>query len=806
MPNQPNPHRRTKKSIHKNIHNHCFVIPLSRFLPPMHFILKTARILLIVILGTVAHSAFAQEGLNPKDEKNMVSAKKALKDKNWKKALKLAGKGIEKDKSIAEWWYIQSVAQYELSQTEKYKNSDENYFKEAVKSAVKATDKDPDKWYYPDYENTMKSIVSINNTEAMSNYAQRRFAKAIQMYRNSYQLTGDTIALAMLGMSYWGDKKYSDAVRIYQQVTNMNYGAFVQGIMPQTYVREPFEDLSNYYIENKYIDSARRITETGLQIFPKNIVLLRNEKEMLLSELHQASKEGFDVNYRDIVNKALEFFSNDTFFLYQQNIYYLTRMKNATRNKPYSGVEILFNEFYDAKKSAVSAGVKNPTDKFLQADSTLFLFQCLDYYLRTGVSSSSAYFFKRFYATQFKYPEFTEALAEKLLNNPPDDVSKKLLTMLYADAREDYPKNKNIPKYRLAFFKKWMTQPQRYSDLSNILTLNEAVIADFPADKTLKTTYRGNLLRVIDSSLYAGKMYDAWSYMFKLKNEFGNSLETEKLQYKLSVADFEKRYSQTRIYYKTEKGKKTALTGWNGNSQYCETGELPDSTLTKVLHRINYFRQNAGIIAPMALSMDRVQKCQEAAVMFAPKGIFTRVPTAETHQCYTPGAAEAALTAQAILESNPAQCVTIFMNDEKSQELINRRSILNPASLYTGFGSAENNSVFWLLDLGEVADSNYYKTHFVAWPAAGYTPKMLAFSKWSFSIAADLTGAMVTIKNNKGAIVPAEVTQYPLKGMLLNTLIMDTKIEPAAIKAGEYFEVTVELKNKKKYSYRVNFF
>jgi hypothetical protein len=133
-------------------------------------------------------------------------------------------------------------------------------------------------------------------------------------------------------------------------------------------------------------------------------------------------------------------------------------------------------------------------------------------------------------------------------------------------------------------------------------------------------------------------------------------------------------------------------------------------------------------------------------------------------------------------------------------------SILNPEALDMGFGSAENNSVFWLLDISGAPDSVYYQTHYVAWPPAGYSPSMLFFKKWNFAMAADLTGSMITIKdkNNNDIVFGATVKSIP--GMLLNNLVIDTDLDPKRVKPGDFYDVTVVMKNNKTYKYRITLF
>jgi hypothetical protein len=758
---------------------------------------KLLKSILCAAAILAANQSFAQD-------KNVIKAKQAMARKNWKQSYAMAEKAVEKDKNATEWWYIKAASAYELSNFEKLKGGKINYPKESVKAAVKAREKDKNNRYYDTYQMWMVNITAANNKDAMSNYSSGRYSRAIQMYRSSFDLTGDTIAYGMLGMSYLKDRQERDGIKILKQVAVWNFGAWANGSSKSTWMREPFEELSNYYLKNKFRDSASMYTEMGLQVFPKNTLLKNNARLMMEQDLTAASKKGYNQDYIAVVNKALSFFPDDSLFLYAQTYYYISRLNHLTRSKPYDEAKSTLIEFYTVKNQAVKAGVVNSYDDFLIGDSVAFLFKCLDYFLRRNNNNAIAFSFSQWYPAQTK-TELTETKYEELLKSPPANISRKLLTILYAHAREDYPKNKKIMQYRLDFFNQWLAKSKSKNEMVLQQDMAEALVLDYPKDLKLAAAMQSLISKNIDSAIKDGSMYTAWKNFHKL-NKYGiKGKSVDELNARLSAADFKIRYAGTRIDYSTVKGIKKANTGWNGNSLVCDAGRLPDSTLSKVLDRLNYFRANAGVITPMTLSLDRVRKCQEAATMFAPKGIFSREPKRETHECFTTGAAEAAANSQAILESNPAQCVTIFMDDKKSEELVNRLSVLHPGSNYVGFGSAENNSVFWLLDLEEAADTQYYKNNFVAWPNK-QCPKMLMFKRWSFSIAQDVNGAKVLIKDKTGAEVKAGSAEYPLKSMMLNTLVITPEIQTANIAAGDYFDVVIELKNKKKYNYRITVF
>jgi len=732
-------------------------------------------------------------------------AKKYLELKAWAKAQSMAAKEVTKDKNAAEWWYIKASAEYEMSRMDKYRGGKVNYLRECAKSAIKARQKDEAGKYLDDYQVWMKGITIQNNKEAMAAFAQASYARSIQMFRNSFLLTGDTIAYGMLGLSYVKDKQELEGVKIMKTVANWNFDAWSAGNCPGSYVREAFEVLSNFYISKNNADSALEYTTMGLQVFPLNLILKKNARFLLSNEIDAKSLMGYNADYIEAVNRALGYFPADTQFLYAQNFYFLRKIGNLSSAKPWNEATDAVLQFYKLKSRAVSSGVVNSTDQFLIKDSTAFLFKLLDYFLRRNNPATIAFCFRQWYPVQMKLPAMDEAVYENLLKSPPDNISRKMVSILFADAREDYPKNKKITQYRLDYFNRWTAKPVRRAELYLQQEMCDALNSDFPADKKLKSALQQLLWNCTDSAIAEATMYTAWKYLNRMLNDFPAAPKLSELHLRVAKADFKNRYFETRIGYSTVKGIKIPNTGWNGNSKTCTPGSLPDTTLYKVVDRINYFRQNAGIKTAMVLNREQTEKAQAAATMFAPKGIFTREAKPATHACYSQDAAEAALHAQAILEPNPAQCVTVFMDDKKSDEMINRRAILNPAGRQMGFGCAENNSVFWLLDLRPNPDSAYYKTHFVTWPSR-FCPKMLLMDKWSFSMDADLKDATVSITDESGAKVDAVVSLQAAPQLKLQTLVFKPAVDMGEKAAGTTWKVKVTLKNKKVYDYSVSSF
>lgn len=765
---------------------------------------KNTKVLFCLLFLTTAWPVFV---FSQDYSSELKKARQNYTAKKYTKVFSTAEKVLAKSKKNPEWYYLKAASCYYLSNDPRYSENKKYSFREATKTAAQAITRDSIRLVYPRYEQVMKEITEKNNKEAVTLYYQKSYARAALLYKSSFQLTGDTIAFGMIGMSYWNDKKERDALPYLKMFVNWNYNAALENTSPKTYMREPFEILTEYYVNKEQSDSAMRFAEMGLTVFPLNKKLKAELKKLLLQNLEISASKGINPEFIGIVNKALGFFPDDSLFLYNQNVYYLSNIQRLTDRKLWGPADSMVYSFLSAKTERINLGVKNGYDNFLLRDTLGMYGALFDYFIRTNTQHAAVYFFKQWYLKANRRKVYDANLAEYLLKSPPDRISRRLINMLYKDAEEQFPQNTKIRNYRLAYFEKWNSLPKHgYTELDLLTDMNVEVYNDFPANKKVSEALKNNYLKGIDSALFRDNMYKAWEKYYDCSNYFDmNAMPALKL--KMAKIDFWLRYYNTRIgYVKNSSGTKVANTGWNGNSKTCEYGELPDSTLFKVLDRLNYYRQNAGVMYPMQFDAERVQGCQEAAVMFAPKGIFTAEPTQQTHTCYTELAAQMAAVGQGVLESNPAQSVNVLMKDAKSTQLFNRLSVLNPVADNMGVGAAENNTFFVIGYKGVLPDSTYYQNHPVTWPPAGYVPNMLVFPKWSFSIARNVKEAKLTVTDAKGKEVPVETEVSGFDNLMIKTLIFTPQIDYKTMKEGDFFTVTVTLADKKKFQYRVTIF
>jgi hypothetical protein len=499
---------------------------------------------------------------------------------------------------------------------------------------------------------------------------------------------------------------------------------------------------------------------------------------------------------------------NNEYFLQSQNNYFVQKLNYLLSRNDLSEAKLFDSAFYQTKKSLVLKGCKSKNDEFLLADSAAFVNACLKTFMEKNNSNAIIFYFYKWYPITYKTQQINEKGLEAILKNPPTFISRRLLYSLYNHAVSAYPKNANFKEYRFQAYSNWLKSDITGSTWDYLFKWNDGLVKDFPTRKIALLADREKLLvKAIDTFTLYGKMETVWGFYQLLKKEYPKNLLLDSLNKKIALKDFEVRYKNTRIYSYKRNNETLAATGWKGISKRCEAGEMPDSTIEKVTDRINYFRTAAGVRDLVRFSQDKGELCQEASVMYAPVGVFTREPTPETHICFTQGAAEAARYAQVVKDNNPAIAATVLVSDQKSQELYNRQYMLAPNAKYFGFGASENNSVFWMVAPGEkLADSSYYQKNFISWPPQGYCPSMLMFEKWSFSMYGDLKDAKIEISSPhiSKMTVSGHVELSPM--LPFSTLVFEPNIrrtEFQMLPNGEKIDIKITLKNKKVYSYSV---
>ncbi len=737
----------------------------------------------------------------------------AIQTKRYEKAIGICEKGIAKDRSLIELNYIKAWAEFEIAKSSKDPNEVRTNTKNVLRSLERAEKKDETLEFKTKYQWLYRDYSKFYMIEALDQYNRDRFANALPLFQTCYDLSKDTIAFTHIGLCHWFLKENAKAGPYLTKAAVMMYGAWQDSVNSKyhkhTYNIKVYQELANYYANEKKEDSSFFYVEMGLDMFPKDIKLTRTIVKVIDKKVREMQQEvGLNAEVLRWINRGLSYEINNEYFLQSQNNYFVQKLNYLLSRNDLSEAKLFDSAFYQTKKSLVLKGCKSKNDEFLLADSAAFVNACLKTFMEKNNSNAIIFYFYKWYPITYKTQQINEKGLEAILKNPPTFISRRLLYSLYNHAVSAYPKNANFKEYRFQAYSNWLKSDITGSTWDYLFKWNDGLVKDFPTRKVALLTDREKLLvKAIDTFTLYGKMETVWGFYQLLKKEYPKNLLLDSLNKKIALKDFEVRYKNTRIYSYKRNNETLAATGWKGISKRCEAGEMPDSTIEKVTDRINYFRTAAGVRDLVRFSQDKGEFCQEASVMYAPVGVFTREPTPETHICFTQGAAEAARYAQVVKDNNPAIAATVLVSDQKSQELYNRQYILAPNAKYFGFGASENNSVFWMVAPGEkLADSSYYQKNFISWPPQGYCPNMLMFEKWSFSMYGDLKDAKIEVSapHISKMTVSGHVEQSPM--LPFSTLVFDPNIrrtEFQMLPNGEKIDIKITLKNKKVYSYSV---
>ncbi len=760
---------------------------------------------------------------------SIIESKSAIESKKYSKALKKITKGLEKDKKLVELNYLKAWAEFEMALEEEESKEQQRAYRGVLRSLEKAEQKDPAREYRDTYQWLYTRFTDEYKKEGVNQHYRMQYNKALPYLETAWELSKDTQAYALMGLCHYGNKNYGKALPMLHKATEMMYGTWEILAQNANSRNEPIDKLANnykifnleifqvlakHYAEKQDEDSALIYLQLGLDIFPYDYKLTRTVVSVIDRKVRNLQREvGLNTAIKKWLDLGLFYEPNNTYFLKSQSSYYLARLGYVLKRNDSIEISRFDSAFWNDKQALWKRGARNSEDAFLIEDSIQFQSNCLQYFMSIDNHPAIVYFFHKWYPLQFKTPQFNEEGLIAVLGNPPTYVSQRLLYAVANNAVKQFPKNSILKKIRYDLYKKWLSASIGPNSWNYLFVWNSQMFTDFPKKKfELKADQQILYERGIDSFLTYEDLPTAWKFLHLLQENFPKNAQLDSFKKRLAIKDFEVRYKNSRIYSQKRGSIMVPATGWNGLSKRCTSGIMPDSTNQKIEDRINYFRQQAGIKDAVKINSIRSKKCQEASVMYAPVGVFTREPTPETHICYTKNAAEAALYSQVIKDPNPAIAITVLASDVKSEELFNRQYILAQNANGIGFGSSENNTVVWMLEpldkLNET-DSVYYSKNMISWPPQGYCPRMFFFKKWSISGNMDFKDVSVTIESKSIGKLPchSKVDQAPM--LPYSTLVFEPEISPnvyESLKDGETIRITINKKGKKVYSYQTILF
>jgi roadblock/LC7 domain-containing protein len=671
--------------------------------------------------------------------------------------------------------------------------------KDAMKYAEKSLDANPaesSKNAFRDANSEyFTKLLRENNKEALEAYNTKKYSKALPLFKRSMNFGLDTQSLVLTADCYWNMGKETESVSYFKKGAEIIYKAVLDSNSKvYGYFKEPFRKLGKYYIDRQQYDSAYVIVKNGREILPSDAVLTDYTYKLMRYTLDKIPPS---IDYMNMVTQGLKDFPSDSFLNHRENSIYIFLLNGMAVANEQTQFDSLLSQY--AATKAGKSKLRNyhlirRYDIFAGQDKKTFL-QSLKYYFADFNLPEATYATFRY---QIARPGISEQAAldsaKKEKNTKAADyifdrhISLNPKSALFIKGRADYTSGRNKGSVG-------------YYDLLPLIHLNEAGARDFPKDLSFKAKIKEYRLRLINETIDSADFRLArrtWTESAKLYPDQSKTLDAQ--WRRIVENDFKVNYYGSRINARGKNEKGIPEYSWNGNIDSCLAGKMPENIVLRVEQRINYFRRMAGVTEDVLLSTQDNEYCQYAAMMCEANKTMSHEPN-DGWRCFIPAGADALKNSILSKDGNPGIAVTAAMGQNHASAG-NRRWLLFPKAQYMGIGTTKSFSVIKAVDNSRAIDSNKYKTSFVAWPPASYTPKMLVFKKWSFSLDQNLQGAVVTMKDASGQTVNVKQDAY-VKGYGMNTLVWEPEINMAALTADASYTVTVKLASGKVYTYVV---
>jgi hypothetical protein len=530
----------------------------------------------------------------------------------------------------------------------------------------------------------------------------------------------------------------------------------------------------------------------GLEMFPTDQAMLMRQKNVWYSRLGQIP---LSYTLFDFLDKATQTYRFDSVFTFKKNGVYLMFISNNIKNGNKVAADSWLQKILIEK---MDLALMNPTDQqkkqdfFLEKDSAIIYEKMLFYFGNFKEVEVQKVLFNKYKNAKFSS---SSALALKHLEGlfPAEIVSS-----LYKDEIQS-TKSKPLVKQRYIWYQELKSKgAKKPSDYEALLAIN----------KEIRTSANSAIMK----KDYADLLSEYWKQSVELEDfwkafELGEIADRENVEsrsdlWKYTIqADFKVNYFGSRVLLKTPASAPYGYS-WNGSTENCNPGFLPDSILKKVSKRINYFRREAHLTNPIGLMENYNRACQWAALFYTANNNLTHKLSPDL-TCYTRGGAQAARLGLLTQGVHTSIAVTEFMNDN-NPSAGNRRWLLYPPTQFMGFGCTDNQSVLQCVEEKMTWDTSTYINKGVAWPPEGYSPSIFAFKYWSYSGYQDFTNASISMTHiESGEVMPCRIQEIK-NGYGMPCLVWQPKDLIRKSNRDASYRVIITLKNSKTISYIVH--
>ena len=137
--------------------------------------------------------------------------------------------------------------------------------KDAVKAAIKAKTKAKNnQQFISENQDHYKRISQINLNDALNFYNDKRYSKAIVLFKRSLELANDSFAQFMLGKCYLLNRSYRNALPIFDELLNKQYAHFVRSNVKADFLPDAFNLYTKTLSQKGLHDSAEILLVNGL--------------------------------------------------------------------------------------------------------------------------------------------------------------------------------------------------------------------------------------------------------------------------------------------------------------------------------------------------------------------------------------------------------------------------------------------------------------------------------------------------------------------------------------------------------------
>ena len=247
---------------------------------------------------------------------------------------------------------------------------------------------------------------------------------------------------------------------------------------------------------------------------------------------------------------------------------------------------------------------------------------------------------------------------------------------------------------------------------------------------------------------------------------------------------------------------------WSGDVANCEPGSVPEATMNKIFTRLSYFRIAAGLNNTVGENSAQSLMAQQTALMMHANQALSHDPP-NTWSCYTEegklGAGKSLLTT-----TKDAAAVDSYIRDRGADNFAigHRRWLLWPKLQEIGVGNTSGYNALWVIGNGGPSPAD--APEFIAWPPEGFTPKRVAYPRWSFSIPkADFKDATVRMALENGEKIELSIEEQ-VSGFGDPTLVWVPNINPFDVEQDITYDISIENvvvgEETKTFTYRVRLF